>query len=270
MDVGEAVLRDDSNPNANDNVGNNEAENDIVGGVSDESNANANGNVDNIEAQNEIRDNVDNNDDNDIETPNDNDNVQPEIEEAIINSQENDNIEDPNFIIGEEISSFENDALKISFRRVKFKKYERFNVTDYNFSLKIDFKKKYQDVLMTTVLDGFLDGLKQTFARVKRDFKHMLDRNMYITFYHKDLVSPIVVGPLNFKEETIESMVKKYETKISFVLTSHTSLSSSHTLFVMIRLLGKKNIESLRLRQGKLNEMDMIPMKGNENEEESK
>ena len=68
---------------------------------------------------------------------------------------------------------------------------------------------------MTTVLNGFLDGLKQTFARVKRDFKHMLDRNMYITFYHKDLVSPIVVGPLNFKEETIESMVKKYETKIT-------------------------------------------------------
>ena len=191
MDFVEAVLSDDSNPNVNDNVGNVEAQNDIdetVGGVSDESNANANANVDNVEAQNVIADNVDNNDDNrdidNIEAPNDNDivNIQPEIEEAIINSQENDNIEDPNFIIGEEISSFENDTLKISFIRVKFEKYERFNVTDYNFSLKIDFKKKYQDVLMTTVLDGFLDGLKQTFARVKRDFKHMLDRNMYITF----------------------------------------------------------------------------------------
>ena len=123
---------------------------------------------------------------------------------------------------------------------------------------------------MTTVLDGFLDGLKQTFARVKKDFKHMLDRNMYITFYHKDLVSPIVVGPLNFMEDTIESMVKKCETKISLVLTSHTSLRSSHTLFVMIRLLEKKHMKCIRLRQGRLNELDMIPMEGNEDEEESK
>ena len=70
-------------------------------------------------------------------------------------------------------------------------------------------------------------------------------------------------------EDTIESMVKKCETKISLVLTSHTSLSSSQTLFVMIRLLGKKHMESIHLRQGRLNELDMIPMEGNEDEEES-
>ena len=246
---------------------------DVDGAVNDESNANANPNVDNLEDENEnqidIDDNADNTNDDNIEAPNDNEigYIEPEIREAIINSQEN-NVEDPNFIIGQEISSFENDSLKISFRRVKFKKYERFNVTDYNFSLKIDFKNKYQDVLLTTVLNGFLDGLKQVFAQVKKDFRNRLDRNMYVTFFHKDLISPIVIGPLNFKEDTIESMVKKCETKIALVLTSHTSLSTSHTLFVMIRVLGKKHMEHIRIRQNKLDQLDRIPMEGTEEESE--
>ena len=226
-------------------------------------------NADNLEAPNDNDGNENRHDANadNLEALNDNEivNLQPEIEEAIINNEDNEVIRDPNFTIGEEIASFENDTLKLSYRRVKFKNYQRFNVTDYNFSLKIDFKKKYQDVLMTTVLDGYLDGLRQIFERVKRDFRHNLDRNMYVTFFHKDLVSPIVVGPLNFKNDTVEKMIEKCETKISLVLTSHTSLSSSHTLFISIRLLGDRHMESLRLRQRKLNELQNIPMEGNGN-----
>ena len=229
---------------------------------------------DNVEAPNDNLDNPNRDDANDdnFEAPNDNEivNLQPEIEEAIINNEDNEVIRDPNFTIGEEIASFENDNLKLSYRRVNFKKYERFNVTDYNFSLKIDFKKNYQDVLMTTVLDGYLDGLKQTFERIKRDFRHNLDRNMYVTFFHKDLVSPIVVGALNFKDETIEAMIERCETKISLVLTSHTSSSSSHTLFIMIRVLGDRHMEHIRTRQGRLNELPRIPMRGNGNAEETK
>ena len=144
---------------------------------------------DNVEAPNDNDGNQNPHDANadNLEALNDNEivNLQPEIEEAIINNEDN-IIREPDFIIGEEIATFENDTLKLSYRRVKFKNYQRFNVTDYNFSLKIDFKKKYQDVLMTTVLDGYLDGLRQTFAQVKRDFRHNLDRSMYVTFFHKD------------------------------------------------------------------------------------
>ena len=227
----------------------------------------------NVEARNDNIDNPnrDNANDDNFEAPDDNEivNLGPEIEEAIINNEDNEVIRDPNFTIGEEIASFENDNLKLSFRRVHFKKYERFNLTDYNFSLKIDFKKNYQDVLMTTVLDGYLDGLRQTFERIKRDFRNNLDRNMYVTFSHNDLVSPIVVGVLNFKDDTIDAMIERCETKIHMVLTSHTSLSSNHTLFVMIRVLGTRHMEHIRTRQGRLDELPRIPMRGNDNAEET-
>ena len=260
----EAPNDNDGNRNPRDaNADNLEAPNDNDGNENPHD-----ANADNLEALNDNDGNENRHDANadNLEALNDNEivNLQPEIEEAIINNEDN-IIREPDFIIGEEIATFENDTLKLSYRRVKFKNYQRFNVTDYNFSLKIDFKKKYQDVLMTTVLDGYLDGLRQIFERVKRDFRHNLDRNMYVTFFHKDLVSPIVVGPLNFKNDTVEKMIEKCETKIHLVLTSHTSLSSSHTLFISIRLLGDRHMQSLRLRQRKLDDLQHIPMEGNGN-----
>ena len=134
---------------------------------------------DNVEIDNSNHnDNLENVNDNEadpIENDNKADQIEPEIQEEIL-INDGSILEDPNFIIGKEISSFQNDNPKLSYRRMKFKKYEWFNVTDYNFSLKIDFKKKYQDVLMTTVLDGFLNGLKKVFERAKRDFRHNLYR----------------------------------------------------------------------------------------------
>ena len=81
----------------------------------------------NVEARNDNIDNPnrDNANDDNFEAPDDNEivNLGPEIEEAIINNEDNEVIRDPNFTIGEEIASFENDNLKLSFRRVHFKKY---------------------------------------------------------------------------------------------------------------------------------------------------
>ena len=64
-------------------------------------------------------------------------------------------------------------------------------------------------------------------------------------------------------------MIERCETKISMVLTSHTSLSSNHTLFVMIRVLGTRHMEHIRTRQGRLDELPRIPMRGNGNAEET-
>ena len=84
----------------------------------------------NVEARNDNIDNPnrDNANDDNFEAPDDNEivNLGPEIEEAIINNEDNEVIRDPNFTIGEEIASFENDNLKLSYRRVNFKKYEQF------------------------------------------------------------------------------------------------------------------------------------------------
>ena len=72
---------------------------------------------DNVEAPNDNLDNPnrDNANDDNFEAPNDNEivNLQPEIEEAIINNEDNEVIRDPNFTIGEEIASFENNNLKL-------------------------------------------------------------------------------------------------------------------------------------------------------------
>ena len=89
---------------------------------------------------NNQNDNDDNNGEDDINDNNSEDgNNDNTIEEDNndTNDENNPEIEDPDFNIGEEIASFENDDLKISYKRIKFKKFERFNLTDYNFSINI-------------------------------------------------------------------------------------------------------------------------------------
>ena len=86
------------------------------------------------------------------------DNIAKDDSEKIKDQQNNPEIEDPDFNIGEEIASFENDDLKISYKRIKFKKFERFNLTDYNFSINITMKTERQSILMTTALESILGG----------------------------------------------------------------------------------------------------------------
>ena len=53
-------------------------------------------------------------------------------------------VEDPQYPYEEEISRFENDHLIISYKRIQFRKLERFNLTDYNFSLSIKYKSPWK------------------------------------------------------------------------------------------------------------------------------
>ena len=53
------------------------------------------------------------------------------------------------------------------------------------------------------------------FEAMKNDFNHNLDRNMYITLKHPDLPTPIVLGPLNFQNDSIEDIIDKINVKIT-------------------------------------------------------
>ena len=220
---------------------------------------------------NNQNDNDDNNGEDDIndnnsEDGNNDDTIEEDNNDS--NDENNPEIEDPDFNIGEDIASFENDDLKISYKRIKFKKFERFNLTDYNFSINITMKTERQSILMTTALESILEALARVFNNIKNDFAPNLDRNMYVTFIHKDLNPPVTCGPLNFKDSTVEEMVETCHIKLNAVLESHKTLTIDKNLVVLARTLGSKHMKFIRDRQKRLDKLSAIPMKGEEKEEE--
>ena len=153
---------------------------------------------------------------------------------------EENNEEDPLYPYNEEIFTYQNDTLIISYRRIKFKKLERFNLTDYNFLFSIKFKSpwKLPNILFSTALEAILDGFRHIFENIKSDFNNDLDRNIYITLKHPDLETPIVLGPLNFQNDSIQDIIDKINTKISSVLDSQKTLQVDTNLMIFARVLG--------------------------------
>ena len=80
--------------------------------------------------------------------------------------------------------------------------------------------------------------MRQIFETMKNDFIHNLDRNMYITLIHPDLPTPIVLGPLNFQNDSIEDIIDKINVKISSVLESHKTLKVDTNMMIFARVLG--------------------------------
>ena len=172
---------------------------------------------------------------------NDNSNTSSSSDVEMDQGEISDNeVEDPQYPYEEEISRFENDHLIISYKRIQFRKLERFNLTDYNFSLSIKYKSpwKLKNILLSTALMAILDGMRDIFEAMKNDFNHNLDRNMYITLKHPDLPTPIVLGPLNFENDRIEDIIDKINVKISYVLESHKTLKVDTNMMIFARVLG--------------------------------
>ena len=117
---------------------------------------------------------------------------------------------------------------------------ERFNLTDYNFALSIKYKSpwKLKNILLSTALQAILDGMRQIFEAMKNDFNDNLDRNMYITLKHPDLPTPIVLGPLNFENDSMEDIIEKINVKISSVLDSNKTLKVDTNMMIFARVLG--------------------------------
>ena len=129
-------------------------------------------------------------------------------------------------------------------------------------------KAERQSILMTTALESILEALARVFNNIKNDFAPNLDRNMYVTFIHKDLNPPVTLGPLNFKDSTVEEMVETCHIKLNAVLESHKTLTIDKNLVVLARTLGSKHMKFIRDRQKRLDKLSAIPMKGEEKEEE--
>ena len=85
---------------------------------------------------------------------------------------------------------------------------------------------------------AILDGMRQIFETMKNDFIDNLDRNMYITLKHPDLETPIVLGPLNFENDSIEDIIDKINVKISLVLDSNKTLTVDTNMMIFARVLG--------------------------------
>ena len=111
------------------------------------------------------------------------DNIAKDDSEKIKNQQNNPEIEDPDFDIGQETASFENDSLKISYKRTKLKKFEHFNLTEYNSSINIALKRDHQSIFMTITrtlrFDSFFDFAK--FLQIKKQYTaQVVRRTMYV------------------------------------------------------------------------------------------
>ena len=98
------------------------------------------------------------------------DNIAKDDSEKIKNQQNNPEIEDPDFDIGQETASFENDSLKISYKRTKLKKFEHFNLTEYNSSINIALKRDHQSIFMTSALHSGWNPLSVISSLTKKSF----------------------------------------------------------------------------------------------------
>ena len=108
-------------------------------------------------------------------------------------------LQDPEIAYGEKIIAEETNQVKVTFSRVKFRRLLRFRLTDFQYSMKIEFKENEQDILLKDCLPAILTGLRRVIENVKTTFDPHLNRSVYITVCQEGLVPGIRIGTFNSK-----------------------------------------------------------------------
>ena len=108
-------------------------------------------------------------------------------------------LQDPEIAYGEKIIAEETNQVKVTFSRVKFRRLLRFRLTDFQYSMKIEFKENEQDMLLKDCLPAILTGLRRVIENVKTTFDPHLNRSVYITVCQEGLVPGIKIGTFNSK-----------------------------------------------------------------------
>lgn len=122
-----------------------------------------------------------------------------EIDDA---NEENDNIEDlaevsdrqepailqdPNVPYGQTIIAEENDQVRVTFSRITFRRNLKFRLTDFQYSMKVEFKEESENLLLKDAIPTILAGLEKVIDQIKQTFEPFLKRNMYITLAQNGL-----------------------------------------------------------------------------------
>ena len=108
-------------------------------------------------------------------------------------------LQDPEIAYGETIIAEETNQVKVTFTRVRFRRLLRFRLTDFQYSMKIEFKENEKDMLLKDCLPAILTGLRRVIENVKTSFQPHLNRNVYITLCQEGLVPGIKIGTFNSK-----------------------------------------------------------------------
>ena len=110
-------------------------------------------------------------------------------------------LQDPNIPYGETVIAEENDQVKVTFSRVTFRRNLKFRLTDFQYSMKVEFKEESEDLLLKDAIPTLLAGLEKVIDQVKTTFEPFLNRNMYITLAQNGLTPGIRVGVTNLQND---------------------------------------------------------------------
>ena len=148
-------------------------------------------------------------------------------------------LEDPNIPYGETVIAEENDQVKVTFSRVTFRRNLKFKLTDFQYSMKVEFKEESEDLLLKDAIPTLLAGLEKVIDQVKTTFEPFLNRNMYITLAQNGLTPGIRVGVTNLQNDSTKEIVKKTQDKIYAVLESHQNLAVDTSLNIYLGSIHK-------------------------------
>ena len=110
-------------------------------------------------------------------------------------------LQDPNIPYGETVIAEENDQVKVTFSRVTFRRNLKFRLTDFQYSMKVEFKEESEDLLLKDAIPTLLAGLEKVIDQVKTTFEPFLNRNVYITLAQNGLTPGIRVGVTNLQND---------------------------------------------------------------------
>ena len=148
-------------------------------------------------------------------------------------------LQDPNIPYGETVIAEENDQVKVTFSRVTFRRNLKFRLTDFQYSMKVEFKEESEDLLLKDAIPTLLAGLEKVIDQVKTTFEPFLNRNMYITLAQNGLTPGIRVGVTNLQNDSTKEIVKKTQDKIYAVLESHQNLAVDTSLNIYLGRIRK-------------------------------
>ena len=148
-------------------------------------------------------------------------------------------LQDPNIPYGETVIAEENDQVKVTFSHVTFRRNLKFRLTDFQYSMKVEFKEESEDLLLKDAIPTLLAGLEKVIDQVKTTFEPFLNRNMYITLAQNGLTPGIRVGVTNLQNDSTKEIVKKTQDKIYAVLESHQNLAVDTSLNIYLGSIRK-------------------------------
>ena len=118
-------------------------------------------------------------------------------------------LQDPNIPYGETVIAEENDQVKVTFSRVTFRRNLKFKLTDFQYSMKVEFKEESENLLLEDAIPTILAELEKVIDRVKTTFEPFLNWNMYIALAQNGLTPGIRVGVTNLQNDLTKEIVKK-------------------------------------------------------------